>query len=143
MLTQMASVAELEAGLISERTKAALRAARKRIAVEGQRGHRNVKCLGNPYGARALRGKHVGKDKAVVKIKANADQHAQDLRPIIRDIHDAGITSARAIADELTKRGVLTSRGGEWHPTSVVRLLDRLALLDGRRPTFGFGAGQS
>jgi DNA invertase Pin-like site-specific DNA recombinase len=143
MLTQMASVAELEAGLISERTKAALRAARKRIAIEGQRGHRNVKRLGNPYGARALRGKHVGNDKAVVKVKANADQHAQDLRPIIRDIRDAGITSARAIADELTKRGVLTSRGGKWHRTSVVRLLDRLALLDGQRPIVGFGAGQS
>jgi DNA invertase Pin-like site-specific DNA recombinase len=87
MLTQMASVAELEAGLISERTKAALRAARKRIVIEGQRGHRNVKRLGNPYGARALRGKQVGNDKAAVKIKANADQHAQDLRPISKTLN--------------------------------------------------------
>jgi DNA invertase Pin-like site-specific DNA recombinase len=48
MLTQMASVAELEAGLISERTKAALRAARKRIAIEGQRGHGTLSASAIP-----------------------------------------------------------------------------------------------
>jgi hypothetical protein len=41
--TQMASVAELEARLIGERTKAALKVARAPIALTGQRNHPHVK----------------------------------------------------------------------------------------------------
>jgi DNA invertase Pin-like site-specific DNA recombinase len=116
LLTQMASVAELEAGLISERTKAALAAAKER----------GVK-LGNPNGARALKGKQVGNKRAVVAVKANAEHRAANLRAIVDDIHAQGIASVRSIASELNTRGILTPRGATWHPTSVARLLDRLA----------------
>jgi DNA invertase Pin-like site-specific DNA recombinase len=116
LLTQMASVAELEAGLISERTKAALAAAKVR----------GVK-LGNPNGARALRGKQVGNKQAVAVVKANAHARASNLRTIVDDMRAQGTTSVRAIAAELNTRGILTPRGASWHPTSAARLLARLA----------------
>jgi len=115
LLTQMAAVAELEVGLIGERTKAALAAAKAR----------GVK-LGNPNGARALRGKQVGNDRAVAKLKENAVQRAADLKGIVDDIRAAGIATTRAIADELHARGIKAPRGEVWHPTAVSRLLNRI-----------------
>lgn len=116
LLTQMASVAELEAGLISERTKAALAAAKAR----------GVK-LGNPNGARALNGKQVGNKDAVAAVKANAEHRATNLKGLLDDLRSQGIKSVRTISTELNGRGILTPRGGTWHPTSVARLLARLS----------------
>ena len=118
MLTVMASVAELEAGLISERTKAALAAAKAR----------GVK-LGNPNGARALRGKQTGNKEAVDVLKARAVERATNLRGIVEDLRSQGVTSVRSIAAQLNARGILTPRGGAWHPTSVARLQKRIASL--------------
>ncbi len=115
LLTQMASVAELEAGLISERTKVALAAAKAR----------GVK-LGNPNGARALRGKQIGNKQAVAAVRANAEHRAANLRAIVDDLRSQGFTSVRSIAAQLNERDVLTARGGLWHPTSAARLLSRL-----------------
>src|SRR6201997_301653 len=95
LLTQMASVAELEAGLISERTKADLAAAKAR----------GVK-LGNPNGARALRGKQVGNKQAVAAVKANAKRRAGNVRAIVDDLRSQGFTSVRAIAVQLNERGI-------------------------------------
>jgi DNA invertase Pin-like site-specific DNA recombinase len=115
LLTQMAAVAELEAGLIGERTKNALAAAKAR----------GVK-LGNPNGARALRGKQTGNNEAIAKIKEKATQRATDLRGIIEGIRRSGITSVRAITEEMNRQGINAPRGGAWHPTAVARLLNRL-----------------
>lgn len=115
LLTQMASVAELEAGLIGERTKKALAAAKAR----------GVK-LGNPNGARALRGKQTGNAEAVAKLKEEAVRRATDLQGIIDGIKRSGVASVRAITDELNRQGISAPRGGVWHPTAVARLLSRL-----------------
>jgi DNA invertase Pin-like site-specific DNA recombinase len=117
LLTQMASVAELEAGLTSERTKVALAAAKAR----------GVK-LGNPNGARALRGKQKGNKEAVAAIKLKAQEHANNVGAILSDIRANRIISVRKIAEELNRRGILAPRGGEWQPTTVVRLISRLRL---------------
>jgi DNA invertase Pin-like site-specific DNA recombinase len=111
----IAAVAEAVGRTISENTKTALAAAKAR----------GVK-LGNPNGARALRGKQVGNADAVATIKSNAAQHAADLRGIVDDIRRSGITTVRGIAEELHTRGIRAPRGDTWHPTAVARLLNRL-----------------
>ena len=54
---------------------------------------------------------------------------AQRLVPIIRQLQSRGSVGLRAIARELNARGIPAARGGTWHPTSVDRLLSRLAQL--------------
>ncbi|MGM0583286.1 MAG: recombinase family protein [Pseudomonadota bacterium] len=112
----MALVAEQERQAISRRTKEALAAARAR----------GVK-LGNPNGAAALR--RAGKGGAPLRkaIAANAEQHAQDLAPVVAELRAEGVTSLRGIADALNERGMLTRRGRRWHVSNVRNLLARVA----------------
>ena len=117
MVGFMAIMAQHEREMISRRTREALAAAKAR----------GVK-LGNPNGAAHLRG--LGNDAAVARIKENADNRATDLAPIIADMRQQGVGSVRAMAREMNQRGILTARGGRWHPTTVARLLDRLAAAE-------------
>nr|WP_287412374.1 recombinase family protein [Pseudodesulfovibrio sp.] len=110
----MAVMAQQERKMISQRTKAALAAAKER----------GVK-LGNPHGAIYI--KDHGNAEAVEQIKRDAQNRAEDLSDVVEDIRNNGITSIRGITNELTARGINTPRGGKWHPTSVARLLKRLA----------------
>src|SRR5260370_16129759 len=103
----IAAVAEAVGRTISENTKTALAAAKAR----GVR-------LGNPYGSRALKGKQVGNADAVAKIKANAAQHAADLRGIVDDIKRSGITTVRGIVAQLYTRPFRPPRTHTSHPTS-------------------------
>lgn len=59
-------------------------------------------------------------------MKENAQKRTEDLKPIIEDIKESGVTSVRGIALELNQRGILTPRNKQWHATSVARLIHRL-----------------
>src|ERR1700730_204227 len=101
----LAAVAQHEPEMVSERTKAALQAAKKR----GQR-------LGNPGIAEAAK---LGR----AALKANARRFAANVRPIIEEIVRAGATSHNAIAAKLNERNVRTARGGVWTHVQVGAIL--------------------
>lgn len=103
---------------IAERTRNALAATKAR-----------GKALGNPNGAAALRRAAKGNADAVRAVKAAADCHATKLAPVVAVIRAAGATSLASYADALNDRGILTPRGGRWHPSSVQNLLTRLSRL--------------
>ncbi len=58
--------------------------------------------------------------------EAMAQERAEKLRAIVAPLRDQG-ASIRAIVKALTVAGVETPQGGAWHPSSVARLLARLA----------------
>lgn len=111
LLTQMASVAELEAGLISQRTKAALQAARARGQVLG--------CKNAKIASYA----NAGAVASATVRSRNAAKRAEDVKPIIEAIRGEGSVSLRQIAAALNERGITTARGGEWSPVQVARVM--------------------
>src|SRR5262245_3302556 len=112
MLQQMVAVAELEAGMISARTKAALAAAKRRgVQLGGDRGGR-APAKARKAGSESMR--------------RAADARAADVAPIIAELQAAGFTSLRAIAAGLNARGIPTARGpGQWSAVQVARVLER------------------
>jgi DNA invertase Pin-like site-specific DNA recombinase len=101
----LAAVAEHERVMISERTKAALAAAKARGTQ-----------LGNPRLAAAAK-------RGVASVKANARQFAANVLPIIEEIEQSGVTSHNAIAGKLNERRVPTARGGKWTHVQVGAVL--------------------
>jgi DNA invertase Pin-like site-specific DNA recombinase len=118
LLWVLALVAEAEREAISRRTREAL-------AVARARGVR----LGNPNGAASL--SRAGKGAVALRaaVSANAEDFAADLAAVVADIRSNGHVSLRAIAAELTARGIRTRRGGEWGMGNVKALLERVETL--------------
>jgi DNA invertase Pin-like site-specific DNA recombinase len=111
----LASVAEHEAQIISQRTKAALAAAKARGT--GLGGIRPGQRLTDAMRA-------AGRAKRT----ASAAQRAADLKPLLDELRAAGTTTLRGIARELTARQVPTAKGhGEWSASQVGRVLALLA----------------
>jgi DNA invertase Pin-like site-specific DNA recombinase len=108
MLHLHAALAERERKIISERTVAALAAAKTRGQV-----------LGNPKLAEA---------RAIANNnhKAGADAFAATVAPAIRDAQAAGAKTLREIAAALNGRGVTTARGGRWEAQTVANVLRRI-----------------
>jgi DNA invertase Pin-like site-specific DNA recombinase len=104
----LAAVAQHEREAISERTKAALAAAKAR-----------GKKLGGPRLAKARK-------RSLAVRRAAADAFAANVRPIIEQIQASGVSSLRGVAKALTARGVRTARGGsEWTAVQVSNVLER------------------
>lgn len=114
MLQQMAAVAELEAGLISERTKAALAIVKERRRAEGK----------PPLGG--FRGYKVPPEMGHKGIQARAGAFAASVGPIARELRDNGL-SLRQIGAELAARGIRTPKGGQWSAAAVDAVLRRTA----------------
>jgi DNA invertase Pin-like site-specific DNA recombinase len=110
----LALVAEDEAKRISERTKAALAAAKRRgVKLGGIReGHKPFSAKASMAGVRAR--------------VERANARAADLAPIINELQAAGIASLRGIADELNARGIPTANGQTWQAMQVSRVLARV-----------------
>ena len=107
-----AALAEKERRLISERTTTALAAKKAKGAV-----------LGNP--SNLVQAGDL--DRAA--LMEGAEDLAQRLAPALRAVRSEGANTLRGMADALNRRGIKSSRGGVWHPSSVANLLSRVTGL--------------
>ena len=112
LLHVMAAVAEHEAQAISDRTRAALAAAKARGV-----------ALGWSMPGRAREQRQAAR-KGAERNARKANQHAANVLPVIRQIAARGV-SLRLIADELNARGMKTARGGLWYAATVRNVIAR------------------
>lgn len=112
LLHVMAAVAEHEAQAISDRTRAALAAAKARGV-----------ALGWSMPKRQEEQRQASR-KGAARNAQKADQLAANVLPVIRQIAAGGV-SLRQIADELNTRGIKTARGGLWYAATVRNVMVR------------------
>tara|TARA_B100000768_G_C11283617_1_gene380361 strand:- start:534 stop:1199 length:666 start_codon:yes stop_codon:yes gene_type:complete len=98
-----AALAEKEREFISLRTRQALAPLKGTGKLGGNRG--NI-------------------DRANAVARRVADDHAAKVMDTIVPLKQSGRT-LQQIANTLNKSGVVTSRGGQWHPTTVSNILQR------------------
>lgn len=116
-----ASVAEEEGRMISARTKAALAIAKaKGTKLGGDRGYRLPRdAAREDRTAQAAGAAHT----------RDANRFASELRNVIANLQNDGVTSNKGLAAALNNLGVSTPRQGVWTATAVRRVLARLETL--------------
>ena len=108
-----AALAQHERRLISDRTRAALQAARARgIKLGGFRGRHLTD------GERTA-----GRAKAAAARSAVVQGRRDCLLPLIAGMCQADAETLRDIAEALNERGITAPAGGRWHPTQVKRIM--------------------
>lgn len=106
MIHILAAFAEHERDMISQRTRAALAAAKARGVILGENG-------------RTL----------AAKAADEALEAAEAYRSVVARILDGGrCANARQLAIRLNTAGIASRAGGRWHATSAIRLMKRLGL---------------
>lgn len=114
MLQQLAAVAELEAGLISQRTKAALAVAKGRGVTLG--------------GYRGTSPSDQAREAGRLARQQRSKQRADDLAPLLTTLLQDNLGSNAAVARSLNQRGIPTCTGrGQWASGQVKRVQ---ALID-------------
>jgi len=105
----LACMAEYERELISERTKAGLKAAKARGVI-----------LGNPN-LHLIR--NTDTTAATAALTAKAQARNTELRQVINEMKSEGKLTLRQLATKLNEAGYTTARGSKFHPTSISRVL--------------------
>jgi DNA invertase Pin-like site-specific DNA recombinase len=118
----LAAVAENEARMISERTRAALAAYKAR---GGKLGASLPQCRNLTDAARAK-----GVARAAAAHKAHADKAYTDIAGWMAELRREGRTLAK-IAEQLNVEGHTTRRGAAWNPVQVARVLARASRREG------------
>ena len=109
----LSAVAEHEARMISERTKAALQAAKARgVTLGGDRGNLPAVAAQGALASSLMRTRR-------------ADERARDLAPLVASLRLDGCTY-REVAAEFQRRGVPPARGDTWTGRKVSRLAHRI-----------------
>ena len=108
----LAAVAEHEAQAISERTKAALAAAKARGKVLGGWRGRNLTAAERAQGTAAR----------VAKARARA----LHVKPVLDELRGERRKTLKEMADGLNERGIRAPRGGRWVASQVQAVLQAL-----------------
>lgn len=119
-----AALAEQERTFISERTKVALASLKARADA----GDTTAQAKVERRSAGRAAGQARGQVAAVEAVQAKADQYAKSMADALKAGMFDGCRTLAAMANWLNGKGHRTSRGGEFSPMQVKRLVERLGI---------------